>query len=124
MGIIKIKNLKVKTIIGILDYERKNKQEIIINISIDYNSRKASETDDIADALDYKILHDKLVTEIEKSDFRLIEKLSDYIISMIMEDSKVTRIEIEIDKPAALEFAESVSFTAVSERSKNMIIQL
>ena len=69
MGTIRIKDLLLRIIIGINDWERKKKQDVLINIEIDYNSEKAMESDDINHALDYKSLVKKIISEVEQTEF-------------------------------------------------------
>ena len=52
--IIYIKDLRVKTIIGIFDWERKVKQEVSIDLEFPFDCKKAAATDSIEDTVDYK----------------------------------------------------------------------
>ncbi|HOV13769.1 MAG TPA: dihydroneopterin aldolase [Spirochaetota bacterium] len=115
MVTIKIKNLKLQTIIGIHDYERQNKQDIIINIKIKIDDAKATVSDDINDTLDYDKLSKKIIKEVENSNFFLIEKLTDFVLNIIFEEHKVKYAKVSIDKPNALKSSDSVSTT----KSKN-----
>ena len=52
--IIYIKDLRVKTIIGIFDWERKVKQEVSIDLEFPFDCKKAAASDSIEDTVDYK----------------------------------------------------------------------
>ena len=73
---IRIKNLRVRTIIGINEWEREQKQEIIINIEITFDGSKAVETDDIENTVNYKRIKRRVLEAAESANFFLLEKLS------------------------------------------------
>lgn len=116
MGTIRIKDLLLRIIIGINDWEREKKQDVLVNIEIDYNSEKAMESDDINQALDYKSLVKKIISEVEQTEFFLVEKLAGYILNIIFENELVQFAKVKVDKPHAIRFAESVSFEIFRER--------
>lgn len=114
--IIKIKNLKLKIIIGINPQERVTKQEVIINVEIETDARKAIRKDDIEYALDYKIITKKIISEVEKTSFFLLEKLADFILQIVLSYRGAKKATVEVDKPLALRFADSVSVTVSGKR--------
>jgi FolB domain-containing protein len=116
MAIIKVKNLRLRTIIGIFDWERDHKQDIIINLKLKFDDSKASLSDDINDTVDYKKLTKRIIAEVEQTSFNLIEKLAAYIINIVMEDKKITAAVVKVDKPHALRFADSVCIQKMAKR--------
>ena len=106
---IRIKNLRARTIIGINEWEREQKQEIIINIDITFDGSRAAETDNIEDTVNYKRIKKRVLEATESANFFLLEKLADHILQIVIEDEKVRKAVVEIDKPHALRFADSVS---------------
>ncbi len=109
-GKIRITDLCAKTIIGVNDRERKKKQPVLINIEILYNAQMAAAGDRIQDALDYDTLSKKIVAHVEKSRFFLLEKLTDFILNLVMQDKKILSATVRVDKPGALISSRSVSF--------------
>ncbi|MBD3288049.1 dihydroneopterin aldolase [candidate division KSB1 bacterium] len=107
--IVRIKNLRLRTIIGIFDWERENKQDVVLNIEYEFDGTKAANSDDIEDTVDYKTLTKRIISEVEASQFYLLEKLANHVLEIIMDNEKVQRAFVEIDKPQALRFADSVS---------------
>lgn len=99
---IKVKNIKVETIIGINDDERINIQPLSIDIQISYDSKQASETDDINHTVDYYDLTNKIITYTQNSSFNLIETLAERLLDLIFENEKIKKANIEIRKPKAL----------------------
>jgi len=115
-AIIRIKNLKLKAIIGINPAERIHKQEIVINVEIEADAAKAMATDDIQHALDYKTITKYIIAEVEKTSFFLLEKLADHILKLVMSYQQAKKVTVQVDKPLALRFADSVSITVSAKR--------
>lgn len=113
---IQIKNLRLRTVLGIYRWERKELQDIIINVSIELDGSKASRSDSIKDTVNYKTIKKEIINAVETSSFRLLESLSTHILELIMRNTLVNRACIEIDKPHALRFADSVSVKSCAER--------
>ena len=117
MATIHIRDLSLRTIIGIQDWEREKQQDIVINIALDYDAAKAAKSDDIADAVDYKALKKKIIHLTETTRFNLVEKMASEVLKIVMEDPRVTSASVTIDKPQALRFARSVAVTMTAKRS-------
>lgn len=116
--IIRVKNLRLRTIIGILDWERKKRQDVVVNLEIEFDGSPAAQSDEIQDSVDYKTITKQIIQLVESSRFHLLEKLCAAIVESIMEDERVCRARAEVDKPHALRFADSVSMEASAERSR------
>ena len=114
--IIKIENLRLRTIIGIYDWEKENRQDLVINVSIDFDGRKAAESDNIEDTLDYKALNKKIISFVETNDFNLLERVAGGICDIVFEDPVVRWASVKVEKPGALRFADSVSVTEAREK--------
>ena len=114
--IVRIKNLRCETIVGIGQRERKQKQPVIVNVEIHFDGAKAAQTDRIEDTVDYQGIEERIIAGVEASSFHLIEKLASYIMDIVMKDEKVTAATVEVDKPQALRQAETVSVTCSAER--------
>ena len=115
--IIRIKNLRLRTIIGLNDWERKKEQDILINLKIQVDDETAVTSDDLADGVDYKKIKYRIVEQVEKTSFFLIERLAGFILDIVFENDKVMKATVEIDKPHALRFAEPVSIELTRERA-------
>ena len=90
---------------------------MIINIEVAFDGEKAGQSDDITDTVDYKAVKQRIRTEVESSHYKLLEALAAHILDIAMEDEKVQRASVEVDKPHALRFADSVSVTCSRERN-------
>ncbi len=107
--IIKIENLRLRTVVGIFEWEKKVKQDIVINIDIEFDGAPAIEKDDISFTVDYKSITKRIISDIEGKEFNLIERIAGDVVKIILEDDRVTRATVKVDKPGALRFADSVS---------------
>jgi len=114
--IIKIENLRLRTIIGVYDWEKENRQDLIINVTIDFDGRRAAESDSIDDTLDYKAISKKIISFVETNDFNLLERVAGGICDIVFEDPAVRWASVKVEKPGALRFADSVSVTEARER--------
>ncbi|UCC52544.1 MAG: dihydroneopterin aldolase [Anaerolineaceae bacterium] len=108
MDKIIIKDLLVRSIIGINPDERTKKQDILINIVLFANTRQAAQSDDIADALNYKAITKRVIEHVEQSSDFLVEKLVSDIARLILTDFPVEQVRVRVEKPGALRFAKSV----------------
>lgn len=102
MDIVYIKGLKVKTVIGIYDWEKEIKQKITIDLKMASDIKKAAETDEIADALDYKAVSKRLISFVEESEIQLIETLAEKIAEIVLTEFDVRWLKLTLGKPGAV----------------------
>lgn len=106
---IHIRDLKLHCIIGINENERTEKQDVIINVTLYADLKKAGNSDNINDSVDYKIMKKNIISMVEKSSFFLIEKLAMEIANLCLDNKMVKIVTVTLDKPRALRFARSVA---------------
>jgi len=106
---IHIRELLLRCIIGIREWERKAPQNVIIDITLYTDFTKAAETDDISDTVDYVTIKKHVIERVESSSFMLVERLAQVIASTCLEDKKVARVDVTLSKPGALRFAKTVA---------------
>jgi len=116
MARIRIKDLRVRTYIGIKEEEINNKQDVLINLTILYPSVEAVRDNDIEHALNYRTITKAIIQHVEGNRFALLERLTQELLDLVMENPTVRYAEVEVDKPHALRFAESVSITLAGHR--------
>jgi D-erythro-7,8-dihydroneopterin triphosphate epimerase len=107
MDRIFIRDLALRCIIGIYPEERREKQDIVINVAMECDLRKAGRSDELEDTVDYKNIKKAILKLVEKSQFQLIESLAENIADLALADEKVQQVSVTIDKPGALRFAKS-----------------
>lgn len=105
---ILIKDLLLRCIIGIHDWEREKKQDVLVNIELEADCGPAGKSDDFKDAVDYRALTKAVIALIETSDFFLVERMAEEIASLCLEDPRVEVARVRVEKPGALRFARSV----------------
>lgn len=113
MARIRVKDLRLRTFIGIKEEEILNKQDVLINLTILYPAADAVEVNDIEHALNYRTITKAIIRHVEEN---LLERMTQEILDLVMENPAVRYAEVEVDKPHALRFAESVSITLAGHR--------
>ncbi len=103
-----IKNLVARGIIGINDWEREKPQEIRINIELYADLRRAGETDDIADCVNYRTVAKKALAHAESAARFTVEALAADIAALCLAEPGVQKVRVRVEKPGAVRFAESV----------------
>jgi|TARA_B110001450_G_scaffold41611_1_gene37619 dihydroneopterin aldolase len=106
--IIYIKDLRIETIIGIFDWERKVKQEVSIDMEFPFDCKKAAATDSIEDTIDYKAITKGVIKFVEDSSFQLQETLAESIAALVKDEYGVKSIKLRVSKPGALRGAKDV----------------
>jgi D-erythro-7,8-dihydroneopterin triphosphate epimerase len=107
--IIRIKNLRLRAIIGVNPWEKTEPQSLIINAELEFDGSRAAQSDKLEDTIDYRQISRKIIQHVESTQYELIEALAGNLLSISMEDARVQRARIEVDKPNAIRSADSTS---------------
>jgi dihydroneopterin aldolase/D-erythro-7,8-dihydroneopterin triphosphate epimerase len=116
MDRIFIRDLALRCIIGLYPEERTNKQDVIINVTLETDLSAAGKSDDLNDTIDYKAIKLEILDFVENSSFNLIESLADGVAAICLKDTKVLSATVTIDKPGALRFCRSVAVEVTRSR--------
>lgn len=103
-----IQNLRLRTIIGVNEWEREKPQDIIISIRYKCDVSKAETTDNLEDTFNYKTLTKRIIKEVENSNFRLLEALVNFIYKICKEDGQLKDVRVKVEKPNALRYCDNV----------------
>ena len=117
MDRILIKDLMLRCILGLGNEERREKQDVLINLVLWTDLTRAAVTDNIEDTVDYAALKKRIITLVEGSQFHLAESLADRIATLCLEQPAVQQVQITLEKPTALRFAHSVGVEITRRRS-------
>ena len=105
---ILIRNLLVRGIVGLNDWERVKKQDIVVHLEIYGDLAPAGRSDDVADTLNYRTLTKAVIDYVEGSGHYLVEALAHEIARIAITEHGAEGVRVRVEKPGALRFAESV----------------
>ena len=103
-----IEDLRVETVIGIFDWEREIRQTVSLDLEMEFDIRKAAQTDHIDDTLDYKSVAKTLIEFIGKSEFQLVESLAERCAQIVLDKFPVSRLKLKLSKPGAVRGSSAV----------------
>ncbi len=118
MDKIFIKDLLVRGVIGITDWERRLPQDILINIALLGDFRKAGQSDKIEDCVNYSFVAKKVFAHTEAAQRYTVESLASDIAIICLEEKGVERVCVRVEKPGAVRFAQSVGVEIERDREK------
>lgn len=116
MDRIIIADLKTRCIIGVNEDERREKQDVTINLSIYADFSTPGQTDRFENAIDYRAIKKRVLTLVENSNYFLLEALAEAIAGVCLTTPGVMQVRVRTDKPSALRFARSVGIEIIRER--------
>jgi dihydroneopterin aldolase len=108
--------LTVECVIGFIDWERRVKQSVVLDIELPVDCRRASLTDEVADTLDYKKVAKRVQAFVAASEFKLVETLAHRVALLILEEFAVEWVRVALNKPGAIRDSRDVG--VVIERSR------
>src|ERR1041385_6015626 len=114
---ILIKDLMLRCILGLSEEERREKQDVLINLILWTDLKAAAASDRIEDTVDYAALKKRIITLIEGSQYHLAETLADRIATLCLEQLAVQQVQVTLEKPTTLRFAHSVGVEIIRSRS-------
>ena len=105
---IEIKDLLLRGVIGINDWEREKPQDILVNITLFTDLSPAGRSDDMADTVNYRTLTKQIIAHVESAGRLTVEALAADVARLCVQTTGVQRARVRIEKPGALRFARSV----------------
>jgi dihydroneopterin aldolase len=106
--VVYLTDLKIDTIIGIFEWERRIRQTVSIDLEMSTDVARAAATDDIADALDYKAVAKAVIEFVQNSDFKLVETLAERVADLVLRQFRVSSVRLRINKRGAIRGARDV----------------
>jgi FolB domain-containing protein len=116
MDRICIVDLFARCILGINENERRDKQDVLINLAIYTDLRKVGKSDRIEDTVDYRALKKRVLAMVESSHYLLAEALAKAVAELCLDHPEVRRVNVRVEKPHALRFARSVAVEITRRR--------
>lgn len=108
MDIIYLHDLKVDTIIGIWDWERRTTQTLTIHLDMGVDVRRAAQSDHIDDTLNYKAVAKRLIDFVGGSQFQLVETLAEKVAEILLAEFKLKWVRVRVNKKGAVRGAGDV----------------
>lgn len=108
MDIIFLHDLTIETIIGIYDWERKEKQSIILDLDMAADIPAAAHSDSIEDTLNYKAVAKRLIDFVGDSQFQLVETLAERVADIVLNEFGVQWLRLRVNKKGAVRYAGDV----------------
>lgn len=109
MDRITIHDIALRCIIGVYPEERRDKQDVVVTVTLYADLSRAGSTDDVSDTVDYKSVKKAIVELVEGSSFQLVEALAQALADLCLGFIGVQRVDIRVEKPGALRFARTVA---------------
>jgi len=109
--------LEVECIIGFIEWERRVKQTIVIDVEMPVDCARAAATDDVADTLDYKRVAKRLIAFVGGSDFKLVETLAHRAAMLILAEFSVEAVSLTNNKPGAIRHSKDVGVAVLRTRA-------
>lgn len=117
MDIIYLHDLRIDTVIGIYDWERRTRQTVILDLEMGTDIGKAAASDDIDHTLDYKAVAKRLIEFVSNSEFQLVETLAEKIAELVINEFNVPWLRLRLNKQGALRGVRDVG--VIIERGQN-----
>ena len=111
-----LRGLTAECIIGFIDWERRVKQTVVVDLEVPVDCRHAALTDEVADTVDYKKVAKRILAFIETSEFKLVETLAQRLALLILKEFGLEWIRLSINKPGAIRNSRDVGVSI--ERSR------
>jgi len=108
MDIVYLRDLRIETVIGIYDWERRTRQTIILDLEMSADIAHAATTDHIDDTLNYKAVAKRLIKFVSESEFQLVETLAERCTQIIREEFSVRGVRLTLNKKGAVRGATDV----------------
>ncbi len=118
MDTIFLSDLRVETIVGIQDWERKIRQTVSIDLEMAADNRRAAASDNIDDTLNYKLVAKRVQQFVADSSFQLVETLAEKIAEVVLNDFDVPWVEVRVNKPGAIRGARDVGVEIRREKNE------
>jgi dihydroneopterin aldolase len=111
MDTVFIEDLRIETVIGIYDWERKIRQVVALDLEMAFDNRKPAVSDRIEDTLNYKAVSKRLTAFVEESSFQLVETLAERCAEIVRDEFGVSWLRLKLSKPGAVRGSRAVGVT-------------
>jgi len=112
-----LRGLGVECVIGFIEWERRVKQTVVIDLELPVDCARAALTDEVADTLDYKKVAKRIIAFVEASSFKLVETLAHRTALLILHEFDVEWVRLTVSKPGAIRGSRDVGVSIERRRA-------
>lgn len=112
-----LRGLQVECIIGFIEWERRIKQTVVIDLELPVDCARAAETDEVANTVDYKSVAKRIIAFVEASNFKLVESLAHRIAMTVLEEFDLAWVKLSVNKPGAIRGSRDVGVSIQRTRA-------
>jgi dihydroneopterin aldolase len=112
-----LRGLAIECIIGFIDWERRVKQTVVIDLELPVDCGNAAIRDEVEDTLDYKKVAKRVIAFVEASEFKLVETLAHRLALLILEEFGLAWVRLSVNKPGAIRGSRDVGVSIVRTRA-------
>ena len=109
--------LEIECIIGFIEWERRVKQTVVLDVEMPVDCARAARSDDVVDTLDYKKVAKRLISFVSESQFKLVETLAHRAAVLILEEFNVAWVRLSVNKPGAIRHSKDVGVAVLRTRA-------
>jgi 7,8-dihydroneopterin aldolase/epimerase/oxygenase len=114
--IIRIKNLRIDAHLGVYEWEKDFSRALLFNVEIETDQENSMKSDELEDTIDYDKITNQIKEFTQNNHCKLIEKLTNEILHLIMQDLRIKRCTLEVDKLKVYDFVDSYSIVKTKSR--------
>ncbi|MGH8285209.1 MAG: dihydroneopterin aldolase [Steroidobacteraceae bacterium] len=112
-----LRGLEVECVIGFIEWERRVKQTVVIDLEMPVDCRAAALVDEVEATLDYKKVAKRVAAFVEGTQFKLVETLAQRVALVVLEEFGIEWIRVSINKPGAIRGSRDVGVTIERTRA-------
>ena len=109
--------LEVECIIGFIEWERRTKQTVVLDVEMPVDCAHAAASDDVAETLDYKKVAKRLISFVSESEFKLVETLAHRAALLILAEFGLEWVRLSVNKPGAIRGSKDVGVAVLRTRA-------
>ena len=113
-----VRGLTAECVIGFIDWERRVRQKVVIDLELAADARRAALTDEVHDTLDYRKVVKRVLAFVEASECHLIETLAERVVRVLLEEFAIEWVRISLSKPGAFSHSRDVGIALERWRSE------
>ena len=112
-----LRGLTAECVIGFIDWERRVKQAVVVDLEMPVDCARAAASDEVTDTVDYKRVAKRVLAYIEASEFKLVETLAHRLAALLLEEFALEWVRLSVNKPGAIRNSRDVGVSIERRRA-------